>query len=85
MNIFSIFREDLFSRITKFVIFREDLISRIAHFQIFRVDLISRIKAEKKKQKRGKYYIYHRLLSQEWIDRRNWTHNECDMLTKIIW
>ena len=39
MNIFSIFREDLFSRITKFVIFREDLISRIAHFKIFRVDL----------------------------------------------
>ena len=40
------FREDLFSRITKFVIFREDLISRIAHFEIFRMDLISRILAK---------------------------------------
>ena len=37
------FREDLFSRITKFLILREDFISRIAHFEIFRVDLISRI------------------------------------------
>ena len=28
------------------------------------------IEIEKKKEKCGKYYIYHGLLSQEWIDRR---------------